>query len=140
MDFPKGITEMVKKLLKFSSMEEELCSEYTTRKMDLKIFAGVSAEGQIFSINEENVLKIPLTAIISKDGKTYVLVKKGNDENGSPISEEKEIELGTITESFAEVVKGLNEGEIILIKSITKNLSSIKKSPAKIPTGRVLGK
>lgn len=111
-----------------------------SRELNLKIFAGVSAEGQILSVNEENVLKIPLTAITSKDGKTYVLVKNGNDENGNPIPEEREIELGTITESFAEVVEGLNEGDIILMKSTAKDLSVLKKSPAKIPTGRVLGK
>ncbi|WGS65220.1 efflux RND transporter periplasmic adaptor subunit [Marinitoga aeolica] len=111
-----------------------------SRKLNLKIFAGVSAEGQIFSTNKENVLKIPLTAITSKNGKTYVLVKKGNDENGNPVPEEREIKLGTITESFAEIVDGLKEGEIVLMKSTSKNISILKKSPTRIPAGRVLGK
>lgn len=111
-----------------------------SRQLNLKIFAGVSAEGQIFSVNKENVLKIPLTAIISRDGKTYVLVKKGNDENGNPIPEEREIKLGTITESFAEIVDGLNEGEIVLMKSTSKNISALKNSPTRIPAGGILGK
>lgn len=110
-----------------------------SNKSNLKIFAGVSAEGQIFSVNEENVLKIPLTAIMSKDGKTYVLVKKGVDEKDNPIPEEREIKLGTITESFAEVEEGLKEGEIILMKS-TSILKKSTTSTKGIPAGRVLGK
>ncbi|GAB6188481.1 efflux RND transporter periplasmic adaptor subunit [Marinitoga arctica] len=98
---------------------------------NFKIFSGISAEGQIYALSKENILKIPLSALKTLEGKTYVLVK-----NNQSQPEKIEIKVGTITESFIEVVEGLKEGDVVLIEY--SKSSTLKKSP--IPTGRVLRK
>ncbi|KAF2955960.1 HlyD family efflux transporter periplasmic adaptor subunit [Marinitoga sp. 38H-ov] len=131
----KTLSERVKSPEQIAELKKT--KNQLTREFDLKIYAGVSAEGQIYSVNEENVIKVPLTAITSKDGEKYVLVKKGTD-GENPITEERKVQLGTITESFAEIKEGLSEGEIILMKSTSTIKNGYNKSP--IPAGRVLGK
>ncbi|ACJ74926.1 efflux transporter RND family, MFP subunit [Thermosipho africanus Ob7] len=94
-------------------------------KFPENIFIGASCEGEILTINKKDVLKVPTNAVIVKNGKRYVQVKTGEDENNNPISELREIKIGAITEDFVEVVSGLNEGDVVLIqnKSLSKNLS-----------------
>jgi len=103
------------------------------------LFIGASCEGEIYTVNKKNILKVPTNAVIVKDGKRYVQVKVNEDEQKNPITELREITIGEITEDFVEVVDGLKEGEVILMQSNNlifeklKNTSLNKKIAPVIP-------
>jgi HlyD family secretion protein len=73
---------------------------------------GMNADVEIELAKKNNVLVIPLEAISNQDGQTIVKVKKQNRQG----FEERLIELGLESDEAAEVVSGLEEGEIILIE------------------------
>jgi len=74
---------------------------------------GMNADVEIELDKRTNVLVIPLEAISSQQGQTVVKVKSQNRQG----FEERVIELGLESDEAAEVIKGLEEGEIILIES-----------------------
>jgi multidrug efflux pump subunit AcrA (membrane-fusion protein) len=74
---------------------------------------GMNVDVEIELDKKANVLVIPLQAISSQQGQTIVKVKSQNRQG----FEERAIELGLESDEMAEVVGGLEEGEIILIES-----------------------
>jgi RND family efflux transporter MFP subunit len=71
---------------------------------------GMNGDASIILDSKNDILVIPYEATISRDDKTYVNVPT---EDGK--TEEREIILGLETDDYAEVVSGLEEGELILI-------------------------
>lgn len=70
---------------------------------------GMSSEIEILIERLENVVYVPVQAVTYFDDKRVVYVANG----GRP--ERREIEVGTFSESFIEVVSGLREGEEVLL-------------------------
>jgi multidrug efflux pump subunit AcrA (membrane-fusion protein) len=73
---------------------------------------GMNADVEIELAKKTDVLVIPLEAISNQDGQTIVKVKKNNRQG----YEDRVIELGLESDEAAEVLSGLEEGEIILIE------------------------
>ena len=70
---------------------------------------GMSSEIEILVDRLEDVIYVPVQAVTYFDDKRVVYVASG----GRP--ERREIEVGTFSESFIEVVSGLREGEEVLL-------------------------
>lgn len=77
------------------------------------LFPGMSVDADIHVEKKEQVLQIPIEAVWKKDGKNYVTLLKGPDS-----FEEIEVELGIKNNITVEVIKGLNEGDKIIIEDI----------------------
>lgn len=73
---------------------------------------GMNTDVEIQLAKRNDVLVVPLEAISNQDGQTVVRVKKQNRQG----YEDRVINLGLESDEAAEVVSGLEDGEIILIE------------------------
>lgn len=71
---------------------------------------GMNGDVAIILAEKANVLTIPLITTRERDGKTFVDVRIGENE-----TEEREIQVGLMTEEQVEVVSGLDENDEILL-------------------------
>lgn len=80
-------------------------------KADTKIKSGMTANLVITTETKENVITVPKGLVIDRDGKKYVKVRVGEE------IVEREIVLGSVSAlGQAEVVSGLEEGDIVVVK------------------------
>ncbi len=85
---------------------------------------GMNAKAEIVQGELQNVLMIPVQAVTGREGKAVVWLKS---EFGAKL---QEVELGASNERFVEVVKGLEEGQTILMDAITESESGLGARPA----------
>jgi HlyD family secretion protein len=77
---------------------------------------GMSADVDVITDHLQNVLSVPTTALVEREGKKMIyLVQKGR-------ANLKEVEIGLSNWNFTEVRKGLEEGEIIVENADAKGL------------------
>lgn len=75
---------------------------------DKRIRTGMTANLDIITERLENVLRIPIRAVTSEEGKDFVELKKADT------TELHEVELGLKGESFYEIMSGLQEGDEVV--------------------------
>jgi len=73
---------------------------------DERIKSGMTANVSIIPETHENVLVVPSSAVIQKDGKYFVIIDKGNGQK-----ETREVSIGLKNASSAEITSGLASGE-----------------------------
>ncbi|HHZ03235.1 MAG TPA: HlyD family efflux transporter periplasmic adaptor subunit [Tissierellia bacterium] len=71
---------------------------------------GTEVDVEIVLQNKENVLLVDKDALYEKNGKKYVVVVNGNDQ------EEREVITGIDDGNYVEIISGLNEGDIVLVE------------------------
>lgn len=76
---------------------------------DLPVYSGMTAEVEIVTASQEATLIIPLRAIHSEDGHTYV-----NRIADGQIKQVK-VELGMVTDTEVEILSGLEEGDVVSV-------------------------
>lgn len=74
--------------------------------------SGMSANVQVIEKARQDVVIIPLEAIYTEHGKTFVKVKK----NARSAPKKREIEIGLRDEKYAEVISGLTAEDIVIIR------------------------
>ncbi len=80
---------------------------------DVKI--GMSASAEVTVEKAEDVLAVPIEAIISDKNKKYVLVVKDND------TEQVEVETGISSTAYVEIKSGLSENDTIRLLNNTSS-------------------
>lgn len=70
---------------------------------------GMTAEAEILVARETNVIKVPTTAVVEKNGKYLVWVDKNGD------YEKRELEIGLTDDNYVVAKSGIAEGETVLI-------------------------
>ncbi len=83
----------------------------------LAVRAGMTAEVEIVIASQENALIVPLRAIQSEDGKSYVSRLVGDH------VEQVEVELGLMTDTEVEILSGLEEGDIVRVNTADSTTS-----------------
>ncbi|MHC1772733.1 MAG: efflux RND transporter periplasmic adaptor subunit [Flexilinea sp.] len=83
---------------------------------DESVKAGMTAEAEIVLEENENVLLVPLNAINTISGKTYVTIS--SDDGNRQI----EVGVGMTTDLLAEITSGVTEGDLIVVPSIDTQL------------------
>jgi len=78
------------------------------KNVDDAVRPGMTANLSIPLISVGNVLAVPLAAVFSEQGDSYVYVQ-----NASGTFERRPVQLGVADYDFVEVTKGLNAGETI---------------------------
>lgn len=106
-------------------------------KVDTPIFSDMTATVEIITVEKNNIILIPSTALHTREDKSFVTVRwsDGKDEN-------REVTIGTTSGNQTEIVSWLNLGEtIILTTEIAWNRASWNKTnssfsiPGLSPTG-----
>ena len=77
----------------------------------------MSATASITTREEKNVLTVPVDAVQTKDEKKVVTVLSGEDLSES---EDRDVTLGLVNNTTAEITEGLNEGETVLVIGTTQ--------------------
>jgi membrane fusion protein (multidrug efflux system) len=101
------------------------------RNRDFKLKPGMFTRGLISTYEKDNALTIPTSAFKKKDADYYVYVvhmepeaREEKEEEGEKESfletgyvETRKVETGYATSDVAEIVKGLGEGELIIVEA-----------------------
>jgi len=72
---------------------------------------GMTARCRILTARKQNVLRLPLEAIGTENGRDYVLKIVGNTADGAPRTEKVFIKVGLRNTRHAEILEGLREGD-----------------------------
>ncbi|MDA9317207.1 efflux RND transporter periplasmic adaptor subunit [Puniceicoccaceae bacterium] len=83
----------------------------STNNADPRLMPGMTVEVEILVDTVVDVLFVPVEAVYNKEGKTYCKVQMKFS------SEEVEIETGRASDSYVEVNKGLEAGDVVLLHS-----------------------
>lgn len=102
------------------AFESKLVSNVTIYKVDVLpenipdyFRSGMSATIDIIEKIKDNILIIPLEAVNTEQGKTYVLIRDGKGKK----TRTHPIEIGISDGKHVEVVSGLNEHDTIMVKA-----------------------
>ena len=79
------------------------------KDLDERIKTGMTANINIISSSKSNVVIVPITAVIQKDTKYFVIVDKGNSQK-----ESREVTVGLRDSKNIEIASGLQSGEKVL--------------------------
>jgi|GEM_PF-592149 len=88
-------------------------TKISTDTTDPRLVPGMTVEVEIQVERVEDVLYLPIEAVYNNEGSTYCQVKSGFS------YEEREIETGRASNSFVEVIDGIEEGETVLLHQQT---------------------
>ena len=109
---------------RYTAHIKEYATEILIHNPPHAIRSGMTAKVSILSERHERVLQVPLTAIFRKNGNAYCLVANINGKGFSL----RPLQLGVNNSSKVIVLKGLNEGEKVLVNPdsfLEKYLSSL---------------
>lgn len=81
---------------------------------DPRLKSGMTANLDIETGRRENALRVPLRAIRTKPGRTYVELLVGGQ------SQERDVKIGIENSQYAEVLGGLSEGETVIVATSEK--------------------
>ena len=81
---------------------------------DDQLKLGMNGTATILVEERENVLLVPITALNTSRGESYVWLKSDSAADGEP-GVRTTVETGLSDENYAEVLSGLSEGDVVLI-------------------------
>jgi HlyD family secretion protein len=84
------------------------------------LMSGMNVDIEILADNRSDTIIVPVDAIRKSNGSYMVTVR---DESGN--ASDIEVKLGIANKNFAEVVNGINEGDIIVYGKIQNKSSSM---------------
>lgn len=84
---------------------------------DGKVKLGMSGTTVVSLDRAENVIAVPLGAVSTRNGKSYVSVVNGEEMS------QVEVEVGISNDSFVEIMSGLNEGDSVLVMTSSEESS-----------------
>jgi multidrug efflux pump subunit AcrA (membrane-fusion protein) len=84
---------------------------------NLPILVGMTANARLITANTEDALLVPNAAITAnrQEGTYWVNLVKGVDENGAPLTEEKEVTIGFKDDDYTQILSGLSAGDQVLV-------------------------
>jgi HlyD family secretion protein len=95
------------------------------QEIDPRIRPGMTAILTIPVAAVDNVMAVPLSAVFSEKGERYVYVKKDESYERRPVT------VGISDLSYAEIQKGLGEGEIVALELPPEERAKPNKPPGK---------
>lgn len=113
---------------------------------DDRVKTAMSVSAAIVTEAKPNVLLVPNSAVKSQGGMSYVEIVDGNDRNTALAANvsgailknsprRQNIEVGATSDDFTEIVTGLNEGDVIVTRTIqpTAQSAQTQNSSVRIP-------
>lgn len=96
-----------------STTTSALPAEATITNSDNNLIIGFDAKLSILVAEHENVLQIPVEALVIEEGEKFVYIY----DKATSTAVKKEVKTGVSSESHYEVLEGLNEGDQVIINS-----------------------
>lgn len=105
---------------------------------DIRVKPGMSVSASIVTDMKQNVLVVPISAVKTQGGESYIEVVNDNvassqDQTAgvvlSSLPDKVAVETGISSDDSIEIISGINEGEKYVVRTITS------ASAAKTPTG-----
>lgn len=101
--------------------------ELSLDEQDERIKSGMSVTAEIKTETTENVLIVPNSAVKTQGRMSFVEVFENpipNTRGNTPITSDippvqKKVEIGASNDSFTEIISGINEGDQVVIRTIT---------------------
>lgn len=87
------------------------------------LYGGMTADITFVTEQKEDVLYVPVKAVVEQEGKNYVYVK-----NGQSGKELREVQTGMRNSSSIEILSGLEEGDTIYIASRVSSEADVEAS------------
>lgn len=84
---------------------------------------GMSAKVEILVNRLDDVIYVPIQAVVPEDGKQVCYVKSGGS------VQRRELQVGEFTDEFIEVQQGLREGELVLLRPPTTPTPAVPAAP-----------
>jgi len=114
---------------------------------DERVKSGMSVTAEIVILAEPNVLTLPNAAVHTTDGISTVSVLPNADASdqtaftqGLPSSElpqAKQVEIGVSNDQVTQIVSGLNEGDVVVLRTVTgSSKTPASSSAARTPSSR----
>lgn len=116
----KTFTGKVTKVSKVGSTSDGVATYPVTIQLSnaADLLPSMSVTATITTAKAENTVLVPVSAIQTKDGESYVTVVTDDNENGTLTK----VETGIINDTYAQITSGVSEGD--QIKTITRSSSS----------------
>ncbi|UJF32857.1 efflux RND transporter periplasmic adaptor subunit [Paenibacillus hexagrammi] len=111
---------------------DAVISIQNTDANDLKY--AMTATAEIYIQDKKDILVVPLQAVTTTKGKSTVTVKKADG-----TTEEKEITIGIRSKTQVEVVKGLNEGDEVVMPTRKTTTTNQQQMMGGFPGGGMPG-
>ncbi len=96
-----------------STTTSALPAEVTITNSDNNLIIGFDAKLSILVAEHENVLQLPVEALVIEEGEKFVYIY----DKATSTAVKKEVKTGVSSESHYEVLDGLNEGDQVIINS-----------------------
>lgn len=88
--------------------------EVTMEEMsEVKLRPGISAKCEIFIERLDDVLFVPRQAVFLEEGRHYCFVTAGAK------ADRREVEIGVSSDTYTQILRGVNEGETVLLYNPT---------------------
>lgn len=84
-------------------------TKISTHTPDPRLVPGMTVEVEILVEQVKDALYLPIEAVYNKEGVTYCQIKSGFS------SVEREVKTGRASNSFVEIVEGIEQGETVLL-------------------------
>lgn len=120
----KGIVERIAPQAVIKNGIKGFSARVAIKSIDPRVRPGMTAVLSIPVSNADNVLAVPLAAVFTEGGERFVFVK--NDEK----FERRPVLLGVADYSHAEILQGLNAGEVV---ALDKTVAGGPKGPGQGP-------
>lgn len=116
----KTFTGKVTKVSKVGSTSDGVATYPVTIQLSnaADLLPSMSVTATITTAKAENAVLVPVSAIQTKDGESYVTVVTDDNENGT----QTKVETGIINDTYAQITSGVSEGD--QVKTITRSSSS----------------
>jgi len=87
---------------------------------DLPILVGMTADAQLITAQKKDALLVPNAAITAdRQAGTYSVNLVTGEQDGRPLVEEREVQIGLKDKNFTEILSGLAEGDIVQIGELS---------------------
>ena len=116
----KTFTGKVTKVSKVGSTSDGVATYPVTIQLSnaADLLPSMSVTATITTAKAENAVLVPVSAIQTKDGESYVTVVTDDNENGT----QTKVETGIINDTYAQITSGVSEGD--QVKTITRSSSN----------------
>jgi HlyD family secretion protein len=132
---PSTLTTPVQGEVESIAVKGTTVSGVTTYPVTIKVDGGfdllrggMTANAEVQVDSKQDILYVPIEAIMKEDGKNYVMVKNGTSSGDSQIADistqansyyagavRKEVEVGVSDAASIEIKSGLNEGDQVIL-------------------------
>ena len=103
-------------------------TDVSISELEQSLRPGMSAKVEIIIDQFENILYVPVQAIVNREGTKYCFVQTSND------LEERKVKAGAFNENFIVIYEGLKEGEKVSLNP-PRTVTGMQPKPKPVPAG-----